>query len=289
MDVMNQQRYFAFNEQDMKDFSVKVGQYLSDLIKGVNKHYTKIVNRNQVSVMFPIASGMPFIYKYKEPTIVHVQSSSKGKFDFKNREDYDVVIDKDLWWTYATNHDGSVGYLDTLSNQYPTVGLVGKFQLHLPIKVHFETKRGEVKLRLAPKEPEQDSTVVHFSVWPYSSSQKKDTLVTLSQDPSTKVITRPNKVFSIDYKFGQQIGQLFQVQGYSYSNDYRNFGNFLHYNDVFSNIVSAFKQQDIAQTHFNLRYLGKQSKNKEITFTAAYGNYLVNVLIFNNIEHYMSF
>lgn len=274
---MNQQRFLAFNKQDIKAFSVKFGEYLSDLIKGVNRHYTKAVNRNQVSVMFPIASGMPFIYKYKEPTVIHLQARSKGNIDFKNRENYetDVALESELALTYASNRDGRIGYLDTLSNQNPAVGLVSKFQLHIPLRINVDAKHKEIKLRVAPKEPEQDSTLVHYSVWPYSSNQKKDTLLAFSQDPSTKVITRPNKVFSADYKFGQQIGLPLQLQGYSYSKDYRNLGSFVQHNDLPSSIISAFRQKDTAQTHFNLRYLGKQYKNKEITITTVYGNTLL--------------
>ncbi|CAH2099264.1 unnamed protein product [Euphydryas editha] len=272
LDFMNQQRFFAFNEQDIKDLGVQFGEWLSNLPTGSNKHYTKFASINQVSVMFPLATGVPFIYKYKEPTLVHIQANNNGHFNIMNNNEYkaEMALDSDVMFTYAVNHEGSVGFLDTISNQYPSVGLVEKFQLHIPIKMRLEVKSGEMKLRLAPREPEQDSTIVHYSVWPYSASQKKDTLVTISQDPNTKVITRPNKVFSVDYKFGQQIGSLFQLQGYSYSNDYRNFGSFFNSKSYLSNLYYARKQRDMAPTHWNLRYLGKQSKSKAVSISAVY-------------------
>ncbi|XP_050356948.1 vitellogenin-like [Nymphalis io] len=272
LDFMNQQRLFAFTENDIKEFGVRFGEYLSNLPNGITKHYTKVVNMKQVSVMFPVAAGVPFIFKYKEPTLFHIQTSTTGKYNLVDGDHYkfDMSLDTDIVLTYAANQDGSVGFLDPLSNQYPSVGLVQKFQVNIPVKSHLQLKNGELKLRLAPREPEQDSTIVHYSVWPYTANQKKDSLVTVSQDPTTKVITRPNKVWAIDYKFGQQIGSPFQIQGYSYSMDYRSIGSFFNYNYNLSNIINILKQRDNAQTHFNLKYLGKQAKSKAVTFTAVY-------------------
>ncbi|XP_045456674.1 vitellogenin-like [Melitaea cinxia] len=271
-DWMNQQRYFAFNERDIKDLGFQFGEWLSGWPKGTNKHYTKIVNINQVSVMFPLAAGVPFIYKYKKPMILHIQTNNNEQFNATNNNEHktEMALNSDVSFTLAVNYEGSVGFLDTISNQYPSVGVVEKFQLHLPFKMRLEVKSGEMKLRLAPREPEQDSTIVHYSVWPYSANQKKDTLVTISQDPNSKVIIRPQKVLSVDYKFGQQIGAIFQLQGYSYANDYRNFGWFFNSKNYLSNLYFALKQRDIAQTHWNLRYLGKQSKSKAVSISAVY-------------------
>lgn len=272
INLLNQRRYFAFNENDVKELGIKFREYLTNL-KDVAKQYTKVVNRNQVSVMFPIATGVPFIYKYKEPVLLHVRTVTKGNVDFKDREEYrsSASINSELRIIYAENHDGNVGFLDTLGNQLASVGLVRKSQLNIPIKIDLEMKSGEVKFHLSPMEPEQDNTIAHYSVWPYSANQKKDTLTPISQDPTSRVIMRPEKVAQIDSKFGQNFGSIFQLQGYSYSEDYRYIGDMLKSYNYLTSIIRMFKQKDIAQTHFNLRYLGKQSKNKGVTITVAYG------------------
>ncbi|XP_032524894.2 vitellogenin-like [Danaus plexippus] len=271
INLLNQRRYFAFNENDVKELGIKLREYLTNL-KDVAKQYTKVVNRNQVSVMFPIATGVPFIYKYKEPVLLHVRTVTKGNVDFKDREEYrsSASINSELRIIYAENHDGNVGFLDTLGNQLASVGLVRKSQLNIPIKIDLEMKSGEAKFHLSPMEPEQDNTIAHYSVWPYSANQKKDTLTPISQDPISRVIMRPEKVAQIDSKFGQNFGSIFQLQGYSYSEDYRYIGDMLKSYNYLTSIIRMFKQKDIAQTHFNLRYLGKQSKNKGVTITVAY-------------------
>ncbi|XP_063370028.1 vitellogenin-like [Cydia amplana] len=272
IDFMNQQRYFSLTQEDMNRIPALFGEYLSNLNKGYDIHYTKVFNQAQISIMFPLASGMPFIYKYKEPTVVHIQAKSKGQINIpsiRNRE-YSMKQDNEIQFTYARNIEGSVGFLNTLDSQFVSAGIVTKHQVNVATKVQIQAKAGEVKIRLEPLRPEQETTMAYFSVWPYTANQKKDSLTPVSLDPTTKVITRRNKVVSVDYKFGQGTGTQFQLQGYSYSNDYRNYGTTMQGQDLLSNIIFALNQRDVAMTHLNFRYLGKQSQNKAIAITVAY-------------------
>ncbi|CAG4962142.1 unnamed protein product [Colias eurytheme] len=269
LDLMNQQRLFALSEEDIKQWPQQWKNLLMDFSNGMEGHYTKVLNKNQVSIMFPLASGMPFIFKYKQPAVIHVQTKTNGLASFLNNGDFNNKMDHEIILTYAENHDGSVGFLDTISNQWAGVGVVGKIQVNLPFKIQYEMKSGEFKFIVSPLLPDQDTNVLHYSIWPYSASQKKDSLVPISQDPSTKLINRDSKTIAVDYKFGQQIGVQFQLNGYSYSNDYRNVINMFLKRDPLSYIVAPFNQVDLAQTHFNLRYLGKQSKSKSMIITAA--------------------
>lgn len=271
INFMQLERYFTLNEDDLNKLPNIIRDLITNLKQGIEKHYTKVLNQAQVSVMFPTATGMPFIYKYKEPAVLHVQGNVKGDIDLtKQPKDLSGSIQKEIQITYARNIDGSVGFYDTLVDKHASVGVVNKAQLYIPVKVGIQMKPGQVKIHLEPLRPEQDTTIAHYSVWPYSTSQKKDSLVPVSQDPATKVINRINKVNSIDHKFGQSAGTQFQFQGYSYSKDYTNFASMIHSNNLLQNIANTLSQRDIAMTHYNFRYLGKQSSSKGATVTAAY-------------------
>ncbi|XP_028160656.1 vitellogenin-like [Ostrinia furnacalis] len=266
-----QERYFTFSESDIEQLSAIINQNMADLAKGTEKHYTKVVNQAQVSIMFPVSMGMPFIFKYKVPTVLHMQEKSKGQITppSEKNEHYLANIDKEIHFTFARNIDGSVGFMDTISNQLANVGVTSKLQVNLPLKMQMELKSRELKVSVEPLRPDQDDTIVHYSVWPYSANQKKESLVPASLDPSTKAITRKNKVVAIDTKFGQSVGQQFQLQGYSYSSDYKNVGEMIKSKDLLTNIAQALFQKDVAMTHFNLKHLGKQCSNKRITLTAV--------------------
>lgn len=273
-DISNQERFFSFDEGDLTRLLQDIMEYMKEVEQGVEKHYTKVLNTNQVTVMFPIASGMPFIYKYKEPVVIHALSKVKGKIDHDPQSrNSSLFMEKELQLTAARNIDGNVGFMDTLSNQLASAGVVKKYQINVPVKLSIQMKTGEAKLKVEPLRRDQDSTIAHFSVWPYTAHQNKDTLVPYSQDPTTKIVERIRKVQSTDVKIGQQTGTVFQLQGYSYSKDFRNGGNLLK---ALSNIGDLLAIRDIALTHFNLRYLGKQSQNKVVTLTAAYGTLQFN-------------
>nr|AXY55008.1 vitellogenin [Maruca vitrata] len=269
--IMGQERYFAFNEEDMRKMPSAIAQLFASLNKGAESHYTKVLNQEQVSIMFPVANGMPFIYKYKTPTVVHFQGKAKGQVNTKPEEP-SADINGEVQLTYARNIDGRVGFMNTLTSQLASVGVTSKFQMNLPLKMQMQVKSGDMKIKFEPLRADQDSTIIHFSVWPYSSIQNKDSLETVGLDKTTKSIARNNKVVNIDNRFGQAVGNQFQLQGYSYSSDYQNLGKFIS-QDFLTTIANALYQKDVALTHFNLRYLGKQSPNNRITLTASLDTY----------------
>ncbi len=272
IDLMNQLRFFTVTEEDMRQWPRVLQEQLSNLAKGVDIRYTKVFNQAQVSVMFPTATGMPFIYKYKVPTLVHIQGKAKGQVNFPTKENRDLSLfmNNEIQLTIARNIDGSVGFLDTITNQHACAGILSKLQLTIPVKSEITMKSGEFKINLRPLRPDQDTTLAHVSVWPYTASQNKDALTTISQDPSAKVVSRRNKVTSIDTKFGQFIDTVFQVQGYSYSEDYKNIGSLMEKRDLLSMVFEPLRQKDIALTHYNFRYLGKQSQSQGLSLHAVY-------------------
>lgn len=282
VNFMGMKRYFAFNEEDLKKMPYVFQQLLEKLNKGVDFHYTKMLNQARVTIMFPVATGVPFVFRYKEPTLVHFQGKAKASIQYPSQEkkDYSANMEKEIQFTFARNMDGSVGFLDTVSNQFASAGVVNKLQLNIPLKTQVEIQSGKVRMHLEALKPEMDTTIAHFSVWPYSANQNKDAQVPVALDAKTKLVNRQQKVSSMDARFGVEAGIPFQLQGYSYSKDYRNFGSMFSGHNLLENIAQAVYQKDVAQTHYNLRYLGKNSKNnKGFTITAAYGESLQNVYL----------
>lgn len=274
IDFMNQQRFFAFSESDLQQLPQMLQQYMNDLTKGIDFHYTKIVNQYQVAIMFPLAMGVPFVYKYKEPALIHVQSKARLNNQAQNSQDQQSLfnINKEVELVYAQNMDGRVGFLDTLANNYASVGVVKKVQITIPIKADINIENKSIRVRLSPLRPDQDTTIVHYSIWPYSAQQGKDSNIPVSHDPNTQVISGENKMSNIDFKFGQQsTGMQFQLNGYSYSHIYQNFGLLMHGQDWWTKLMSP-KHQGASLTHFNLKYLGKQSQAKSVTIKAVYGS-----------------
>lgn len=264
---LNQQKLITFNEDELKAFIASTVKNMEQLLSGVETRFTKVLNQKQVFVTFPLAGGMPFVYKYSEPTVL----SGQGKSTFKIGTGKSGSLSNDLEFTFARNLDGSVGFLDTFGDVFATTGVINKLQIYIPAKLNTKIGTNEVKLNFVL--PEQDVNLVHISVTPYTALQKRSSVLPVSEDPATKLIKRSTKVLSTDLNLGQLSGVAFQLQGYSYSSDYKNPSN-LYDADILTNIRNFLYQKDIALTQFDLKYLAKDTKNKDVTYTVYFGKYL---------------
>lgn len=265
LENLNQQKLITFNEEDLKAFIANLIQNAEQLLKGVDVQYTKVLNHKQTYVAFPLASGVPFYFEYNEPLMLSFNGNVKFQFEKTSNQFY---VHKNIDFTYARNLDGSLGFLDMLKGEYAAVGVINKLQLHFPVNLNTHILPKQIKLNFVL--PEQDATLVHWSVWPYTTWQNVDSLLTVSETTATKYIERPAKVLSVDSKIGSSVGLSYHVQGYSYSSDAKEL-NKLFDADFLTNFGELLYQKDVALSHFNFKYIAKECENKDITLNLFYG------------------
>ncbi|CAH0697613.1 unnamed protein product [Spodoptera exigua] len=264
LENLNQQKLITFNEADLKDFISNLIKNTEQLLKGVDVQYTKVLNHKQTYVAFPLASGVPFFFEYNEPLVLSFNGNVKFQFEKKSNQFY---VHKNIDFTYARNLDGSLGFLDMLKDEYAAVGVINKLQLHFPINLNTLILPNQIKLNFVL--PERDATLLHWSVWPYTTWQEVDSLLTVSETAATKYIERPAKVISADSKIGSSVGLSYHLQGYSYSSDVKDV-NKLFEDNFLTNIGVILYQKDVALSHFNLKYIAKESDNKNIILNLFY-------------------
>ncbi|XP_050555399.1 vitellogenin [Spodoptera frugiperda] len=264
LENLNQQKLITFNEEDLKAFIANLIQNAEQLLKGVDVQYTKVLNHKQTYVAFPLASGVPFYFEYNEPLMLSFNGNVKFQFEKTSNQFY---VHKNIDFTYARNLDGSLGFLDMLKGEYAAVGVINKLQLHFPVNLNTHILPKQIKLNFVL--PEQDATLVHWSVWPYTTWQNVDSLLTVSETTATKYIERPAKVLSVDTKIGSSVGLSYHVQGYSYSSDAKEL-NKLFDADFLTNFGELLYQKDVALSQFNFKYIAKECENKDITLNLFY-------------------
>ncbi|KAJ8707492.1 hypothetical protein PYW08_010744 [Mythimna loreyi] len=266
LENFNQQKLITFNEEDLKTFIANTVQNMEQLFKGVDVQYTKMLYQKQAYVVFPLAAGVPFFFEYSEPLMFSVNGKVKIKIG-PNSKDLTGSLNKHIDIVYARNLDGSVGFLDTIGDTYAAVGIINKIQFYFPTNLNSVIESKQIKLKFVL--PDQDATFIHFSVWPYSTFQKTDSLLTVSQEPFTKYIERPTKVVSGDYKVRIIGGVAIHLQGYSYSSDFKDKKD-IYDSSLLTDISTLLYQKDVACTQFNLKYLAQETVNKDITFSLFY-------------------
>ncbi|CAH0697615.1 unnamed protein product [Spodoptera exigua] len=266
LENLNQQKLITFNEADLDAFIASAVTNVQQMLKGVDVQYTKVLNQKQTYVIFPLAAGVPFFFEYAEPLIISFNGQVKVNVDSSAKE-LAGSLNKNLNIVFARNLAGNVGFLDTLSDVYTTVGVINKIQFHIPLNLNTVVAPGQIKLNFVL--PEQDATFIHLSVWPYSTLQKIDSMLTVAENPTTKFVERAAKTVTTDLKLDQAPGVSFTLKGYSYSSDFKNI-NKLFKSDIVSNIATIMYQKDVALTQFDLKYFAKETKNKDITFDLFY-------------------
>ncbi|XP_026731130.1 vitellogenin-like [Trichoplusia ni] len=262
IDNLNQQRLFTFTERELGEFLASLLRGAESLIRGSENSYVKVIFDRRVYVTFPVAAGVPFIYSYSEPTAFIIQNQASFKFGFGGGR----VLKNDFKFTYARNLDGKVGFVDTIGDVFAYSGVVNKLQFNVPLKASFNAKKETYHLNF--ELPEEDVNLIHLSVTPYTDFRyKSNSWLASSENPSTQIIERAEKVFSADENLGQLFGVALRLQGYSYSADYKNPSWNLFDGDIVANVQELLYQKDIALTEFNLNYVAKESKNKAVSFT----------------------
>ncbi|CAD0206287.1 unnamed protein product [Chrysodeixis includens] len=257
LDKWNQQTLITFNEEEFLSFIQTTVRPRKESDR--DSHLTKLLSGKQVAVVLPLAMGMPFVFEYSEPIAI----SLSLKMALVNKLIHNAPFRYELQLTYARNLDGRVGYLDTFSNVYASAGLINKLQFYIPLNVNMIF---DPRFTLDFKLPEQDLNLIQMSVWPYTSVQKMDSLLTIFAEPATKFIERRAKVFSPDFKFGTETGTVFQLKGYTYSSDYK-IPSKLFDADLLTIVRNMLYQKDVALTEFDFKYLASESQNDAVSLS----------------------
>nr|AWJ95280.1 vitellogenin [Thitarodes pui] len=274
MQAFQQQRFFAFNEEFIKSIEQNLVNKYNELTNGVNYKYTKMYNSEQFEIMFPLSMGMPFVFRYRVPTVVSVHGSvkSNGKWmasqKFGLSGNFEAVI--------ARNYDGEYGFFNTIDNKIFTNGISTKCQIYFPAKYKFEinTKTGKFEMELAPLKPDTDANIMHYSYWPYAAYQKLGSQTPVSQEPETYVYRNENSMNKYEKVYGKSYtGMAFHIGAYSESTDFHNTLNGKPFDrKISSYLCHIFAQKQIAVTDINLKYSARDSSSKKFVATYAYDN-----------------
>lgn len=274
--AFQQQRFFPFNEEFIKGIEQTLINKYNELSTGVDYKYTKMYNSEQFEIMFPLAMGMPFVFRYRVPTLVNVYGTVKSNNKWMASSKFGLA--GNLEAVIARNYDGEYGFFNTIDKTVYTNGISTKFQIYIPAEYKFDinTMNGKVEVELAPLKPDADTNILHYSYWPYAAYQKIGSQTPASQDPDTYVYhNKHDNIYNYEKVYGKQYtGMAFHIGAYSESADFYkmlNYGNPL-YKKISAYISHIFAQKQIGVTNINLKYYARESSSKKFVFTYAYDN-----------------
>lgn len=172
MKFLNTKRMFTFNNQTIESLPKVIRRVAKQLQEAQTFNYTKFYNQEQITLGFPLACGMPFLYTYKTPTLARaggeIRLSSSNQESHPTKARFYADIDA----LYATSVNARTGFISVTDNQRFVAGVHKKIQFRLPLRMKFDVdmEKNQVYSEMQMLE-DHEITLFHASSTPYTQAQ----------------------------------------------------------------------------------------------------------------------
>lgn len=287
LNVMNGKRFFAFDNQTLERIPQAVQHAAENLRNGQNFNFIKLYNQDAVTISFPLASGFPFVYTYKTPTLVKLQGEAKLKTNPdlaqpQQQQQHQVQIPKtanlsaELEIVYGTAVQAKIGFMTVHNHQRYSAGYTQKAQIYLPIQiqVNLDMKNNEMVTEIAPRKQNAQVNVFQASQWPYTARQDVLALRPVAESKEAKLIhVRPAS--QIEQTIGDHsTGMVFhlQVKHEQTPNSFVNYIKNLQRHDLTSAALFPWSTTPDEYFNVNVQYDGQQSTTRAARITVNYSD-----------------
>lgn len=281
--IGNTNRFWTFNNETINQIPSMVRRAAKALENGQQFNATKWFNQEEITIAFPLASGLPFIFKYVTPTVMHaggeirVKTSpllSEGRRS-SIRAPKSVEAYAEIEALYSSAVESQIGFMSLVDNQHYFAAVQKKIQARLPFKasIKYDAEHDNVQVELEPLNPKKDITFLHASQWPYVV--RRDMLAALESSNDMHLHTiqakRPN---TFDKRFGMKAAG-FSIRAYAeYDQDFVDYARVMQYinrNDFVSLFMYATQSEtnDHYQVEFKLEADRSEAQSVKAKFQFA--------------------
>lgn len=246
MKIANTHRFLTFNNESIENLPKNVRRAAKALANGQQFNATKWFNQEQITIAFPLATGLPFLFTYKTPTLMRAGGEIRlqAKPDLAQGNDDEVRVPKQVDATaeidvlYATQVNARIGFLTLFDHQRYVAGSQKKVQVRIPLRMKFsyDADKNQASAELEPLDHKNDITLLHVSSWPYTQRRHIHAEFDSTKESETKLI-QINKQREFDQRYGQaSTGMVIHVNA-KYEKDFIDAARVMEYlkrNDLVS-------------------------------------------------------
>lgn len=222
-DFMGRKGFYTFDEKMLRELPQTLVSTFGLFKEGENLNYNKLYLRQQVVIAFPLATGYPFIYTFKQPQLLQ----AIGQVQIKTTPDLaqmptletiqnleTITINANVHLVYSTNLIGKTGFITPFNRQRYVAGLVRKVHTHIPLSLRLEINLRDrsINLKVTPIDTKKDFYLLQSGAWPFTLRKDVFDLRPAAEATDLKVIqTRKSQVF--EQVLGEKTtGMAFQLQ-----------------------------------------------------------------------------
>uniref|UniRef100_A0A1B0CWY3 Putative vitellogenin-a1 n=1 Tax=Lutzomyia longipalpis TaxID=7200 RepID=A0A1B0CWY3_LUTLO len=228
--LLGSERFYAFGnatiEQHLPEF---IREFAGVAKQGYNFHYSKIYNQDQLTIAFPMESGLIFYHHYYVPTYFSVTGDIKAKcqpdVSKAGPRDEDMFAPipvpetinatAQLHLVYSVNMQSQTGFFTPQDQQRYIAGHSRKMHMNLPLAINLEIdlENNHLATTFRPLFPHKAINIAHYSSWPYTARKDIMDLRPVAEAKDIKPLhVRPT--VALNTVFGDKAtGVAFRVYG----------------------------------------------------------------------------
>lgn len=279
LDWVGSKRYYAFDNNTVEVLAEEAKELLGKLKSGYNFAYQKMHNDLEVTIAIPTASGLPFVYTYKTPSVVSVSGNMKIRQNVEQKPGQSqwlcAALSTNMEVVYSTRLQARLTIVTPFDHQQYVAGHDRNIQAILPIhgEIDVDTLTQRVQVQLKPSESHA-RRLLHYSSWPYTSQQSILSIQPLAEEKNTLYIHK-RKPLTFETILGDETtGVAFRVKAQTEKKrmDLKTIYEVMEHQNFISILALPATDIGLEQTSFDLFYEPESSSAKTITFTASYAN-----------------
>lgn len=282
--IMNTERFFTFDKQTLEQMPENAKKLVNELRNGVDLKYTKFFNHEDLTMSFPLETGLPFTFTYRTPSLIQVNGKVQARTTpdivddsqdaLRMPESLNLTAEIDA--VYSVLSEVTVSFINPSTRQRYSAGYDKKVQVNIPVRIQsdIDVQNREIQTEVKPLNMEKSTKVLQTGSWPFTTRDDFLKLRPLSESEHTKEI-HTNAERETRFNFGEKTtGFEFNVEGTHEkdSNQITNAYKAFMKHDMTSFLM--FGQQNTSPQHYSLNVIldPRRSSSKSAKITVKYDN-----------------
>ncbi|XP_031636119.1 vitellogenin-A1-like [Contarinia nasturtii] len=300
LNFANSERFVAFDRKTLDQLPQTLKKIAKEIRNGYEVKYTKLYNKEDATISFPLETGVPFTFTQRSPTVIQVKGQvrvrttpdmnendeNNSNSDERNNErtgnnkknkmqiPKSVNASASIELTYSTNNEVSMSFTEPSTGQRYSATYDKMTQVNVPLRISsdIDVDNREIKTEVKPLRADKEMKILQMKTTPYTVRDNIFKLRPMPESPHTKEI-RSKSVLPWNVELGEKAtGFAWKISGKQEkgSNQIANIIKQLRQRDLTSILMFGQEDTSAEQSSLTVSLDGKQSTSKTARLTIKY-------------------
>jgi hypothetical protein len=272
-------RFFTLNNRTIEMLPQAIRELEDALRSGEDIHYTKLMNRYDMTLSLPTAMSFPFVYTLDAPTLLHIQGKLQATAEpkissgDKIHKPHTLKAQTEIRAILATKIQAKLGFVTPFDHQQYIAGVEKNIQVQVPVKsqVEIDLKNNQLRAELEPLD-KKNFQAFHYSVYPYTAKHDCLKVEPLQKTNVQVIYAQEQPSIQMDHTFGKQAGIAVRIQYQSEQShlDRKWIIDQLQRHDAISAVLAPLMDETVQYTKLNVEYDAEKSHARKVTIRMGF-------------------